>query len=73
MRQCFIGLKHLNLAIGPADSRAPAPGGLDNQRSGSSVSGNARRLKVSHKQPKRGRLWLADGSCIRLRPEQRKP
>src|SRR5262249_23183753 len=23
------------------------------------------------KQPKRGRLWLADGSCIRLRPEQR--
>ena len=21
------------------------------------------------KQPKRGRLWLADGSCIRLRPE----
>src|SRR6516165_9685705 len=28
-------------------------------------------LKVPHKQPKRGRLWLADGSCIRLRPEQR--
>ena len=25
-------------------------------------------LKVPHKQPKRGRLWLADGSCIRLRP-----
>src|SRR6516165_6548466 len=24
-------------------------------------------LKVPHKQPKRGRLWLADGSCIRLR------
>ena len=23
-------------------------------------------LKVPHKQPKRGRLWLADGSCIRL-------
>ncbi len=23
------------------------------------------------KQPKRGRLWLADGSCIRLRPEHR--
>ena len=22
-------------------------------------------------QPKRGRLWLADGSCIRLRPQQR--
>jgi hypothetical protein len=28
-------------------------------------------LKVPHKQPKRGRLWLADGSCIRLRPQQR--
>src|SRR5262249_51706244 len=28
-------------------------------------------LKVPHKQPKRGRLWLTNGSCIRLRPEQR--
>jgi putative transposase len=28
-------------------------------------------LKVPHQQPKRGRLWLADGSCIRLRPEHR--
>ena len=27
-------------------------------------------LKVPHKQPKRGRLWLNDGSCIRLRPER---
>lgn len=26
-------------------------------------------LQVPQKQPKRGRLWLADGSCIRLRPE----
>jgi len=26
-------------------------------------------LKVPHKQPKRGRLWLNDSSCIRLRPE----
>tara|TARA_Y100000296_G_scaffold71256_1_gene86573 strand:- start:4973 stop:5632 length:660 start_codon:yes stop_codon:yes gene_type:complete len=26
-------------------------------------------LKVPVKQPKRGRLWLADGSCIRMRPE----
>ena len=26
-------------------------------------------LKVPVKQPKRGRLWLADGSCVRLRPE----
>ena len=27
-------------------------------------------LKVPAKQPKRGRLWLADGSCIRLRAER---
>lgn len=26
-------------------------------------------LKVPRKQPKRGRLWLNDGSCIRLRPQ----
>lgn len=26
-------------------------------------------LKVPQKQPKRARLWLADGSCIRMRPE----
>jgi len=26
-------------------------------------------LKVPQKQPKRGRLWLNNGSCIRLRPE----
>ncbi len=26
-------------------------------------------LKVPSNQPKRGRLWLNDGSCIRLRPE----
>jgi hypothetical protein len=30
-------------------------------------------LKVPTKQPKRGRLWLTDGSCIRLRPEHRNP
>lgn len=27
-------------------------------------------LKVPRRQPKRGRLWLNDGSCIRLRPER---
>jgi transposase InsO family protein len=27
-------------------------------------------LKVPARQPKRGRLWLADGSCIRLRAER---
>ena len=28
-------------------------------------------LKVPQRQPKRGRLWLNDGSCVRLRPEYR--
>jgi len=26
-------------------------------------------LKVPQRQPKRGRMWLYDGSCVRLRPE----
>jgi len=30
-------------------------------------------LRVPQKQPKRSRLWLADGSCIRLRPQFRHP
>ena len=29
-------------------------------------------LKVPARQPKRGRLWLHDGSCIRLRPRDQK-
>ncbi|NOD65878.1 MULTISPECIES: IS3 family transposase [unclassified Ruegeria] len=28
-------------------------------------------LKVPAKQPRKGRLWLNDGSCVRLRPEYR--
>ena len=28
-------------------------------------------LKVPSRQPKKGRLWLNDGSCVRLRPERR--
>ncbi len=28
-------------------------------------------LKVPAKQPKKGRLWLNNGSCVRLRPEYR--
>ena len=28
-------------------------------------------LKVPKRQPKRGRLWLNDGSCVRLRPEHK--
>ena len=28
-------------------------------------------LKVPAKQPKLGRLWFTDGSCVRLRPQHR--
>lgn len=28
-------------------------------------------LKVPQRQPKRGRLWLTDGSCVRRRPEHK--
>ncbi len=28
-------------------------------------------LKVPRKQPQKGRLWLNDGSCVRLRPQYR--
>ena len=37
----------------------PQAGGADLEQEG---------LKVPKKQPRRGRLWLRDGSCIRLRP-----
>ena len=30
----------------------------------------AEGLKVPARQPKRGRLWLNDGSCLRLRPDR---
>ena len=28
-------------------------------------------LRVPKKQPKRARLWLSDGSCVRLRPQHK--
>jgi putative transposase len=28
-------------------------------------------LRIPRKQPKKGRLWLNDGSCVRLRPEHK--
>ncbi len=33
--------------------------------------GRLEGLKVPPRQPKRGRLWLTDGSCVRLRPMHR--
>ena len=32
------------------------------------TQGRRMGLKVPRRQPKRGRLWLNDGSCVRLRP-----
>ena len=29
-----------------------------------------KRFKVPARQPKRARLWLNDGSCLRMRPER---
>ncbi|PRY73729.1 integrase-like protein [Marivita geojedonensis] len=37
--------------------------------SGVGASGKPGAVQVPPKQPKRSRLWLNDGSCIRLRPE----
>ncbi len=51
--------------IGPRS--APHPGGIKSERwAGSDRNGWA---ASSESAPKRGRLWLNDGSCIRLRPE----
>ncbi len=38
--------------------------------SGWHVNWRREGLKVPHKQPKKGRLWLNDGSCVRLLPER---
>jgi len=58
-------LRPLGLSQG---RRAPAPGGLDNQRQAGRAIWQREGLKVPLSNPQRGRLWLADGSCIRLRP-----
>src|SRR6266436_1508736 len=64
-----LGRKPLRLALQTVQYRAVL------QRTDSSFLQHhhlaTRGAEGPHKQPKRGRLWLADGSCIRLRPEQR--
>jgi putative transposase len=55
----------------PQDRRTAAPGGLDNHDKRVERVWRREGLKVPPKQPKRGRHWLTNGSCIRLRPEQR--
>jgi transposase InsO family protein len=47
-----------------------APGGLGDQRQAGRAYLATRGAQSPSKQP-RGRLWLADGSCIRLRPQHR--
>ena len=46
-----------------------APGGLDRERQAGRADMAAGGAEGPIKQPKRGRLWLNDSSCIRLRPE----
>ena len=47
----------------------PAEGGRPNHKRVERIW-RQEGLKVPQKQPKRGRLWLNDGSCIRLRAER---
>ncbi len=42
---------------------------MDGEREAGGPIWRQERLKLPHRLPKRGRLWLNDGSCIRLRPE----
>src|SRR5205085_9965300 len=57
-------------AIAKSPSCCARPAGWSTT-GGSSGSGDARAEdpKIPARQPKRTRLWLSDGSCIRLRPE----
>jgi putative transposase len=57
-------------AIATGGSGFPARRRLANEPE-AGLAHRARRegLKVPQKQPKRGRLWLNDGSCVRLRPQ----
>src|SRR5262249_18333116 len=44
---------------------------LENSRLRKAVSDLTLDKLILQEQPKRGRIWLTNGSCIRLRPEQR--
>lgn len=43
---------------------------MDSERQARRAIWRREGLKVPQKQPKKSRLWLNDGSCIRLRPER---
>ena len=53
-----------------ADHHPVTPGGVagESQTCGADLAAG-QGLKVPQTQPKRARLWLADGSCIRRRAE----
>ena len=57
-------------ATGASPTSCRWPAGGERQAGAAHLAGRE-GLKVPAKQPKRGSLWLADGSCIRLRPEHR--
>ena len=46
------------------------PRALVRHRSEDDGERRAEGLKMPQRQPKRGRLWLEGGSCVRLRPER---
>lgn len=54
----------------PETRRADLAPGLRRIGKGPRRGVSLTKLKVPQKQPKKGRLWLGDGSCIRLRPER---
>src|ERR1700682_3735491 len=54
----------------PALHRAVAECGVAGGKGSSAADLATRRLKVPQKQRPRRRLWLGDGSCMRLRPER---
>ena len=54
----------------PPDHGAAAGRRLGGERQAGRADLAAGGAEGSAKQPKRGRLWLNDGSCIRLRPER---
>lgn len=58
---------HDRPAIARQDLR-PAEGWRANHRR-VERSWRQKGLKVPKRQPQQGRLWLSDGSCLRLRPE----
>lgn len=54
----------------PADHRSTAPSRLGGERQAGAADLATGGAEGPTQQPKRGRLWLNDGSCVRLRAER---